>query len=394
MLPISPLHQPQPGEIWQINHDRDATRYVQIVREPQLDRPHICVVMLLSIETAYLSGSDILIPPTISGLDRDLLAETWNVGRISIDCLHSRVGQRLSRQIYDLLLTIGDVECGLSTDIPSVREIRALGLLILPDRLPLQDPLLDKFHRSERELLYSFSPHPLDRVNELVDRVLEVERDLRRQTILSDWFQSRSDLQWQAGSTFVGEAARNENRDAAIAVRNIGTEREIIETIARINTSENAELRSQSIARLGSIGKYNDLAIATLVQLIDNPSDDETLWMAIESLRRVAPNHNRAGIKRWKSIDLGTRVNFVVNIVPKPGDRVGILLQVYPAATTEYLAANLRLIVEDETGQILREVVAGDTDECIQLKLSGKPREIFSVRLELDDRESIEDFVI
>jgi hypothetical protein len=177
-------------------------------------------------------------------------------------------------------------------------------------------------------------------------------------------------------------------------VRNISSEREIIETIASINTSEDREIRCQSIARLGSIGKHNDLAIATLVALIDTPLDDETLWIAIESLRRVAPNHNRAGIERWKSIDLGTKINFVVKIVPKPGDRVGILLQVYPAATAEFLAANLRLILEDETGQSLREVVARDTDECIQLKLSGKPREIFSVRLELDGRESIEDFAI
>jgi hypothetical protein len=405
--------QPQPGEIWEISGDRfsageavptivadvEATHYVQIIREPQPEQPDFCSVMLLSIETEYLSNVDILIPPAISGLDRDILAETWNVRSISIHRWRSKVGKRLSRQIYDLLLSIGDVGCGLRAEMPTVKDIRKLGLLILPDRTRTNDPQITEFHHRERVLLASLNPTALvgeaspleNRVTKIIDRVLEIEREFitskRAQTSLSAWLRQQIDPVWQDASNF--------DRRGTIPVRGENDEREIMQTIALIVNSNNEDIRRKLLYKLGSIGSDNEAAIQTLVDVIQTTTNDETLWVAIESLRRVSPRHPSAGIERLKSIDLGDeRVIFIVNIVPKPEARLGILLQVYPELSNAFVPLNLKLILQDENDNSLREITARAGDECLQLKLSGKPREIFNVCLELNGVESIEDFVI
>jgi hypothetical protein len=85
----SPLNQPQPGEIWELSGD-----LTKIVETHQLADP-LAVRRYISIVRE---------PPACSGLDRDILAETWNVGNLA-----RRVGKRLCRSIYDLLLSIGGV---------------------------------------------------------------------------------------------------------------------------------------------------------------------------------------------------------------------------------------------------------------------------------------------
>jgi Protein of unknown function (DUF1822) len=111
-------------------------------------------------------------------------------------------------------------------------------------------------------------------------------------------------------------------------------------------------------------------------------------------LHQLDPVHLNLGVRKSQSIDLGVIVDFVVNIIPKANNRFGILLQVYPARSALSLPSDLKLILQDELGNSLREVVAQAEDYCIQLKLSGVPREIFSVCLELDGVQSIADFVI
>jgi Protein of unknown function (DUF1822) len=87
-------------------------------------------------------------------------------------------------------------------------------------------------------------------------------------------------------------------------------------------------------------------------------------------------------------------VNFAIDIIPKAEDRFDILLQLYPDRSSAYLPINLKLILQDERGNNLREIIAGNDDYCLQLKLSGELREIFSISVELNGMESIEDFVI
>jgi hypothetical protein len=410
----SPLNQPQPGEIWELSGDLTkivethqladplaVRRYIAIVREPKSTHPDICSAMLLSAETAYLSDVDVLIPPACSGLDRDILAETWNVGNLAIDILERRVGKRLSRSIYDLLLSIGDVPVGESIakclwkriESPSVESIRTLGLDIAPEIA--RD---DAFHRRERVLLQCFDPISMARTTKLVEFAAAIERELldfkRLRTTLSQWFQQIVSPEWQDASQFEPKMA--------IAVRREIAADEITETIALLQASDDEVRRCQLIKRLGSIAKGREDALAAIVKLVETTADDETLWTAVGSLRRLDPEHPKIGIRKLQSlalaspgsIDLGINIDFVVSIVPKVNDRFSIFLQVYATCAEQYLPPNLKLILQDDRGNSLIEVVSAAQDNGIQLKISGVAGELFSVCLELDGVRSIVDFVI
>ena len=171
---------PQPGEIWEVSRlvrsplkfssqeqetfysssaqsflaGNSPPRYVMIVKEPEaiLDTNEewlIFSVMLLSGETDFLSDVDLLIPAKISGLERDLLAETWHIIPALACNLLQPVGNRLSRQIYDCLLTVKDYHYGLGKEPSVISEIQELGLinsnLSSANSLKIQD-----FHKAEQ----------------------------------------------------------------------------------------------------------------------------------------------------------------------------------------------------------------------------------------------------
>lgn len=127
-------------------------RYVMIVREPEpavgQDEWQIVSVMVLSVQTDFLSNVDLLIPAKVSGVGQDLLAETWQVQPMLAKNLSHLVGQRLSRKIYDALLSVGDYYHELIDQAPSMQEIQLLGLkvgAVLAKQQPIQ-----AFHQQEK----------------------------------------------------------------------------------------------------------------------------------------------------------------------------------------------------------------------------------------------------
>jgi hypothetical protein len=170
---------PQPGEIWQLSRylrsplefskeeqqqlysevarrfleAKSPPRYVTIINspDPPLDSEaewQVVVVMLMSHETNFLSDVDLLIPQEISGVGQDLLAQTWQVLPMLTCNLQKPVGRRLSREIYDALMNVGDYYLGLVDAAPSPPEIQALGLKIAPISTSEQ-PEIQAFHRQE-----------------------------------------------------------------------------------------------------------------------------------------------------------------------------------------------------------------------------------------------------
>jgi Protein of unknown function (DUF1822) len=388
-----PIHQPQPGEIWAVNIELATVldlnppraRYVAIIRESLAINLDVCTAMLLSTETQYLSEVDLIIPAAISGLEYDILAETWNVGKLKISSLDRRVGNRLSRPIYDLLLLIGDTFTGISADLPSAALIHTLGLKISPKLNFSTD-----FHQRERIWFQQLNPILIARTEKLVQFAAEIEREshylTRIQTTLSHWFHQIVDTQWQA--------VQQLDRSMAMATRSLICNDEVTETIAQLNVCNEEAHRRQLIKKLGSIASGREDALTAILKLVQTTADDETLWTAVVGVRQLDPVHPGAGIRKLQSIDLGITVDFVVNIVPKVNNRFGILLQVYPDQFEACLPANLKLILQDGQGNNLIEVVSQSEDCCIQLKLSGLRHEIFSVCLELAGVQSIADFVI
>ncbi|WP_197036060.1 hypothetical protein [Fischerella sp. PCC 9605] len=170
---------PQPGEIWEVSRvarsplqfstqeqqnlysksarrflGEDSTpRYVMIVKEPepaveQQNKWQVISVMLLSVETSFLSDVDLLIPSHLSGVGQDLLAETWHVLPMLACNLSRLIGQRLSRKVYDLLLTVGDHYHGLVDEAPLLAQIQLLGLE-MGITSAKQQPEIQAFHQQE-----------------------------------------------------------------------------------------------------------------------------------------------------------------------------------------------------------------------------------------------------
>ncbi|NDJ23369.1 hypothetical protein GS682_17360 [Nostoc sp. B(2019)] len=139
---------PQPGEIWEVSRlvqsplefssqeqqvlyfssvqrflaKNSPPRYVMIVKEPEpfieTQQWLIVSVMMFSVKIDFISDVDLLIPTKISGLYQDLLAETWHIIPALTCNLLQPVGKRISRQIYDYLLAVGDYYHGLIDELP------------------------------------------------------------------------------------------------------------------------------------------------------------------------------------------------------------------------------------------------------------------------------------
>ncbi|ALF55983.1 hypothetical protein ACX27_29100 [Nostoc piscinale CENA21] len=208
---------PQPGEIWKVNYlvrspinfasqeqqilysslarsflaGNSQPRYVMIVKEPEIlekieENWLIIYVMLLSVETDFISNRDLRIPAEISGLDQDVLAETWHIIPALACNLLQPVGKRLSRQIYDYLLTVRDYYHGLVSHLPAITEIQHLGLthdnLCSTNNSKIQD-----FHKAEQAwsdvltvpvAAYYTYLKGINFTNAILNEVLQLEKDL------------------------------------------------------------------------------------------------------------------------------------------------------------------------------------------------------------------------
>lgn len=429
-------------------------RYVMIVKEPepaiQDEDWQIVSVMLLSVQTEFLSKVDLVIPSKVSGIRQDLLAQTWHVQPMLARNLSYPVGQRLTREVYDVLLSVGDYHHGFD-EAPSRQEIQSSGLKI--GAVSAEHPEIQAFHRQEEAWsdvlqvplaayrtylktikltevildealqLEQFSEvvvEALDEVNaapggnlrENVDQKAEPHNttvtDLaigapnKTRVLLSQWLQNLFDPDWRNIEDFWGTQAalalgsRSGDRSNEI---NSNYLEEISTLINQLSLGQDERKRRQAAKRLGEIGTGTSNAIQALINLLRTSQNDETLWTAVESLLQIDPGNPAAGVSRVRLIDLGMQLAehtlaLAVALIKKADQQVGVLLRVYPTGKEAYLPTNLQLILLDESEQILREVTARRADIYIQIKLSGQPGEQFSVRVALGDASITEDFVI
>lgn len=212
------ISTPQPGEIWKVNcfvrspldfltkeqHNlysylaqgflvgNSPPRYVMIVKEPEpseniQEEWLVVYVMLLSLETDFISNIDLLIPAKISGLDRDLLAETWHIIPALACNLLQPVGKRLSHQIYDYLLTVRDYHYGLASQLPAITEIEDLGFTN-ENLYSANNPKIQNFHKAEQAwsdvltvpvAAYYTYLKSIKFTNAILNEALQLEQDLQ-----------------------------------------------------------------------------------------------------------------------------------------------------------------------------------------------------------------------
>ncbi|WP_414527875.1 DUF1822 family protein [Nodularia chucula] len=431
----------QPGEIWKLNRDVEFSlneenklysieaksflagdtkpRYVMIVTEPEVD---IISVMVLSTETDVISDIDLVIPTHITGLGQDLLAETWHIQPMLVCNLLKSVGKRLSRDIYDLLLNVGDYYHGLINQQPEINDIEQLGLKV-GNRNSLHTAEFALFHQIEKAWSDVLTIPVLARstylktvylTEEILTNCLQIEQEIidiefnqnrvfnslsnsvnQTQIMLSRWGQNIFEREWQALITFpnlvIATRSHSESQNS---------QQKNIQALIKQLSSENDENQRQSAAKhLGEIAVGNSDAIQALVNLLRSTSDDETLWIAVESLQKIDPENPATGIKMVKLIDLGMEiaskaVALAVAFLQKAEGDVSVLLQVYPTNNDDYLPTELKLILIDDFGHILREITARRADVYMQLKFSCELGEKFSVQVALGDTNLQENFEI
>jgi Protein of unknown function (DUF1822) len=436
---------PQPGEIWQlartIRRPQDnplpyslpaqrflrgelPDRYVMIIRErsPETDPAETWqsfTVMVLSPETNHLSDIDVLIPTSLSGLEQDVLAETWHILPMLGCNLQARCGNRIPRDVYDCLITIGDAHQDGSPPQSTAPEIQSLGLTIAPP-LTHQQPQIQAFH--QREIAWSdvlrlpfqaYQTHirALQWADSALTKTLQVEQILQQLTVtpltrvvptprriaLGQWLQNRFEPEWLAieqliatGTLHLVTAARAAEADDAHP--------EIAELIPQLSPDHPETQRRRAAKQLGPIGQGNPTVIQALIALLRSTDDDETLWAAVESLWQIDPGNPAAGVRRVRLLDLGLQVSgrtvaLAIAILQRQDQRLGIMLRVYPTENEPYVPEDLKLILIDEANQTY-EVSARRNDLYIQLKFNGTPGERFGVQVKLGEAQMTEEFLL
>ncbi len=209
---------PKSGEIWEINRlvkcpvilsrqdqenlysnsaqeffsGNSLPRYVMIVQEPEPSKKIeecylIIYVMLLSLETDFISDIDVLITPQISGLTQDILAETWHIIPTLLCNLFQPVGKRIPFHIYSYLLMIREYYYGLIPELPIISEIPYLGLKN-KSLWSVKNSKIQYFHQQEQAwsdvltvpvAAYTVYMQSIDLINQVLNEGCQIEYDLQ-----------------------------------------------------------------------------------------------------------------------------------------------------------------------------------------------------------------------
>lgn len=358
---------PKPGEIWEISRsiisplefsEREKTslysesarsflagnspkRFVAIVKEAEPIAEiepewQIIYVMLLSVETNFISNVDLLVPPSISGLEQPVLAETWQVKPMLSCNLFRSVGQRLSRKIYDLLLQVGDYYYDLVAEYPSFSEIEALGLKA-GKVTPQQSQEIKLFHQQE-EAWSDVLQVPLAACNTYF-KILNFTDEL-----LKESFSLERDLS---------------NNESPF----------LLET--------------------------NELRV-NLSQWLKNIFEPPT-WQPPDLSLAVRGYHPSQEVRRVKKLGISpANLNLALEcrLIPNSDRNIGILFRVYCQTKKACLPANLKLILLDQSGAILHQAIAERSDLYVQLSFNGEVGDRFSIKVAYQDIHVTEDFII
>jgi hypothetical protein len=136
----------------------------------------------------------------------------------------------------------------------------------------------------------------------------------------------------------------------------------------------------------------------------------EASWQAIDTFLNSNSNNlafnfrsgaglTAAGVKRAKVIDLGTqaesvKVILLVSLIAFSQQKMGIRVQLHPF-NDRHLPLNIKLVLKDESAQIIQEVPARVQDNFVQLRLfEGEVGECFTIQVILDSYQTTENFMI
>ncbi|HEY9749481.1 MAG TPA: DUF1822 family protein [Allocoleopsis sp.] len=211
---------------------------------------------------------------------------------------------------------------------------------------------------------------------------------------LSQWFQQIFAPQWQAIATWL------DNRDTnyAMAFRAKRVKGVTLDTPEAVRGLVEQLYTSQAESDLPTALSATNLSvIPALTQLLETTQDEEIRWTAAELLWTLDPDHPAAGVRRITDLGIqlaGHAIALMVAILPKPNQKVAVLLRVYPMAGQAYLPPDLQLVGLDTSGNAFLTTQARRKDDYIQLKFTADLGERFSVRIALEPASIVENFVV
>lgn len=162
------------------------------------------------------------------------------------------------------------------------------------------------------------------------------------------------------------------------------------------NSSDEGRLKVAA-QRLGEIPTTESTEVVNaLIHLLSKTNNQETRWTATETLWAIAPNNPVCGAKIIKNLAIQIAANnlgLVIAILPKTKNNFSVLVRL-SAQNNNYLPSQLKLTLLDEDGENFLQVKSGNQDNCIQVKFTGWPREIFQIKLSLKSSQITEEFAI
>jgi Protein of unknown function (DUF1822) len=118
-------------------------------------------------------------------------------------------------------------------------------------------------------------------------------------------------------------------------------------------------------------------------QVIDEVLNSQQLQLNFRS-------NNTVPIERGQKIDLGMQlaeqsVALVVTLPPEPDSEVDIQVQVYPMGNQTYLPPGLKLMLTDESEEVLLRAESREADNFLNFEFSADLRELFSITVALGE---------
>lgn len=144
-------------------------------------------------------------------------------------------------------------------------------------------------------------------------------------------------------------------------------------------------------------------AVLALTHLIKTTEDEETRWIAAESLWMIDPGNPVADMRRVSDLGMqlaGHTIALMVAVLPKGETELAVLLRIYPMGEATTLPPGLELRLLDEKGHICNPIVRARGlneqvfDQFIQLKLYGQMESQFSVQIILGEASLTKHFTM
>ena len=164
-------------------------------------------------------------------------------------------------------------------------------------------------------------------------------------------------------------------------------------------TENKSDVITQAISKAAvNLGQWFESAFETGWQSLDTLINSNTGDLAFAF--RQHDVSRELTVEAAKIIDLGMQlgnksVALLIGLTRENDNKIGVRIQLHPAAGETYLPQNIKLGLRSRSGKVLQELESRSQDNLIQLKRFTCPiGKKFSVEVALDNFSIIEDFTI